>query len=91
MNGPDRIVVPEFRQALEHGAARFGFNEVEAQQLADRRIGMRAVDNAAQEAEAVIGFEHVRRDDAVILPLTMPPSWLRSPMHSIVAEDGGEV
>ena len=67
MHSADRVVVAKFRHALKHRAALFDLDQMEAEQLADRRVRHRAVDDAFQETKAIVGFENIRRDDAVFL------------------------
>jgi len=49
----------EFRQALEHGAALLDLGQMEAQQLTDRRVWYRSVDDCLQKSKAIVGFEHL--------------------------------
>ena len=72
MHAADRIVVAKLRQALEHRAAVLGFDQVKVQQLGDRRLRQRAADDRFEKAEPVIGLEHLRRHDAVFLPVRAP-------------------
>src|SRR5665213_3687047 len=65
MHGADRIVVVEFRHALENGAAVFGLGQMKTHQFADRRLRQRAADDGFEKAEPVVGFEDVRRHHAV--------------------------
>ena len=60
MHRADRIVVAEFRQALEHRLAVLGLHDVEAEQIGDRRLRQRAVDDGLEESEPVVRRGSVR-------------------------------
>ena len=68
----------EFRQAFEHRLAGLGLHDVEAEQVGDRRLGQRAVDDGLEKSEAVV-FEDLldRRDADVahVVHVTLHPGW----------------
>ena len=50
----DRIVMLELRHAFEHGLAGLDLDEVEAEQVGDRRLRQRAVDDGLEKSEPVV-------------------------------------
>jgi hypothetical protein len=71
--------VAKFRYALEYRATFFDFDQVKAQQLADRWMRDSSVDNPFQESKAVMGFENLWRNDAVGLGAHYAPrGWIVS-------------
>src|SRR6186997_672244 len=65
MHGAERIVVTEFRQALEGRLAVLDVDELEAERLRDRRSRIGPVDQLLQEGEPVGRERLILRRDAV--------------------------